>query len=125
MYDCAIAISPGNTACRSNCAAALTAVRRLSNAARECLKAMKLDPAYVRAHKRLASLYLRFRQVENSRRHLCLHGIHEDQSEEQKLLLLEKHLNRCADARKFGDWERRLGNQKQPLLLEQIFCLSW
>ncbi|XP_020227679.1 inactive TPR repeat-containing thioredoxin TTL3-like [Cajanus cajan] len=60
LYDFAIAISPGNTACRSNCATALTAVRRLGNVAREGLEAVKLDPAYARAHKRLASGYLRF-----------------------------------------------------------------
>ncbi|CAJ1956694.1 unnamed protein product [Sphenostylis stenocarpa] len=108
LYDRAVAISPGNAACRSNRAAALTALGRLGEAARECHEAVKLDPAYARAHKRLASLYLRFGQVENSRRHLCLSGIQEDQSEEQKLLLLEKHLNRCADSRKFGDWKRVL-----------------
>jgi len=38
------------------------------------------------------------KKVENSRQHLCLSGVQEDQSEEPKLVLLEKHLNRCADA---------------------------
>lgn len=32
----------------------------------------------------------------------------DDKSEEQKLVLLEKHLNRCVDARKIGDWKRAL-----------------
>ncbi|KAL7000552.1 hypothetical protein U1Q18_001703 [Sarracenia purpurea var. burkii] len=41
-------------------------------------------------------------QVENARHHLCFHG---QQSELHKLLLLEKHLNRCADARRIGDWK--------------------
>ncbi|KAK7272413.1 hypothetical protein RJT34_28993 [Clitoria ternatea] len=108
LYDRAVAISPGNAACRSNRAAALTALGRLGEAASECHEAVKLDPAYARAHKRLASLYLRFGQVENSRRHLCVSGIQQDQSEKQKLLVLEKHLNRCADARKIGDWKRAL-----------------
>ncbi|XP_020229443.1 inactive TPR repeat-containing thioredoxin TTL3 [Cajanus cajan] len=115
LYDRAVAISPGNAACQSNRAAALTAVGRLGEAARECLEAVKLEPAFARAHKRLASLYLRFGQVENSRRHLCLSGIQEDQSEEQKLLLLEKHLNRCADARKFGDWKRALRESESSI----------
>ncbi|XP_061357776.1 inactive TPR repeat-containing thioredoxin TTL3-like [Gastrolobium bilobum] len=108
MYDRAVSMSPGNSAYRSNRAAALTALGRLGEAARECLEAVKLDPAYARAHKRLSSLYLRFGQVGNSRHHLSLSGVKEDQSEEQKLLLLEKHLNRCEDARKVGDWKRAI-----------------
>ncbi|KAL9322389.1 hypothetical protein ACSQ67_010442 [Phaseolus vulgaris] len=116
LYDRAVAISPGNAACRSNRAAALTALGRLGEAARECHEAVKLDPAYARAHKRLASLY-----VENSRRHLCLAGIQEDQSEEQKLLLLEKHVNRCADSRKFGDWKRVLRESEAAIAVGADF----
>ncbi|KAG4968845.1 hypothetical protein JHK87_034496 [Glycine soja] len=121
LYDRAIAISPGNAACRSNRAAALTALGRLAEAARECLEAVKLDLAYARAHKRLASLYLRFGQVENSRQHLCLSGVQEDKSEEQKLVLLEKHLNRCADARKVGDWKRVLRESEAAIAVGADF----
>ncbi|KAG5552024.1 hypothetical protein RHGRI_010192 [Rhododendron griersonianum] len=59
LYDRAIAISPENAACRSNRAAALTMVGRLGEAVVECEEAVRLDPAYGRAHQRLASLYLR------------------------------------------------------------------
>ena len=59
LYDRAVAVSPGNAACRSNRAAAMTALGRLGEAARECDEAVRLDPGYARAHKRLASLYLR------------------------------------------------------------------
>lgn len=59
LYDRAVAMSPGNAAYRSNRAAALVALGRLGEAARECDEAVKLDPSYARAHKRLASLYLR------------------------------------------------------------------
>lgn len=59
LYDRAIAISPENAACRSNRAAALTMVGRLGEAVAECEEAVRLDPAYGRAHQRLASLYLR------------------------------------------------------------------
>ncbi|XP_057727951.1 inactive TPR repeat-containing thioredoxin TTL3-like [Arachis stenosperma] len=105
MYDRAVAVSPGNAACRSNRAAALTALGRLGEAAKECDEAVSLDPGYARAHKRLASLYLRFGQVENSQLHLSLSGLKVDQYEEQTLMFLEKHLNRCEDARKVGDWK--------------------
>ncbi|XP_027343314.1 inactive TPR repeat-containing thioredoxin TTL3-like [Abrus precatorius] len=121
LYDRAVAISPGNAACRSNRAAALTALGRLGEAARECDEAVKLEGGYARAHKRLASLYLRFGQVENSRRHLCLSGIEEDESEEQKLLLLDKHLKRCADARMIGDWKRALRESEAAIAVGADF----
>ncbi|CAK8536331.1 unnamed protein product [Lathyrus sativus] len=59
---------------------ALMELGRLSEAVMDCEEAVKLDPAYARAHKRLASLYLRFGQVENSRRHLHIVGVHDDRS---------------------------------------------
>ncbi|XP_058208636.1 inactive TPR repeat-containing thioredoxin TTL3-like isoform X2 [Rhododendron vialii] len=108
LYDRAIAISPENAACRSNRAAALTMVGRLGEAVAECEEAVRLDPAYGRAHQRLASLYLRLGQVENARHHLFSHTQQPDKAELQKLHLLEKHLNRCADARKNGDWKSAL-----------------
>ena len=49
-----------------------------------------------------------FGQVENAERHLCFPGQQVDQSELQKLRLLEKHLNRCAEARKISDWKSAL-----------------
>ncbi|EXB78105.1 Inactive TPR repeat-containing thioredoxin TTL3 [Morus notabilis] len=105
MYDRAISLSPENAAYRSNRAAALTALGRLGEAVRECEEAVRLEPSYGRAHQRLASLYLRFGQVENARCHLCFPGQQPDQSEVQKLKSLEKHLKQCADARKLGDWK--------------------
>ncbi|OMO98868.1 Tetratricopeptide-like helical [Corchorus capsularis] len=105
LYDKAISISPENAALRSNKAAALTAVGRLSEAVRECEEAVRLDPGYGRAHQRLSSLYLRLGLPDNARNHLCFHGQHPDPAELQKLQLLEKHISRCADARKIGDWK--------------------
>ncbi|KAK6287171.1 hypothetical protein POUND7_013350 [Theobroma cacao] len=109
LYDRAISISPENAAFRSNRAAALTAVGRLGEAVRECEEAVRLDHAYGRARQRLSSLYLRLGLPENARHHLCFPGQNPDQAELQKLQLLEKHINRCADARKIGDWKSALG----------------
>ncbi|KAI9086621.1 hypothetical protein K1719_031215 [Acacia pycnantha] len=108
LYDRAISISPNNPAYRSNRAAALTAVGKLAAAAKECEEAVKLNPGYARAHQRLASLYLRFGQVENAQSHLCIPGKQVDQSELYKLKLLEKYLKRCAEARRIGDWKNTL-----------------
>ncbi|XP_068654065.1 TPR repeat-containing thioredoxin TTL1-like [Aristolochia californica] len=104
LYDRAIAMSPDNAACRSNRAAALIGLRRLTEAVRECEEALRLDPAFARAHQRLASLHLRLGQVENARKHLFSAQI-PDTSELQKLQIVEKHLSRCTDARKIGDWK--------------------
>lgn len=59
FYDRAISMSPENPAYRSNRAAALAASGRLEEAVKECIEALRFDPCYVRAHQRLASLYLR------------------------------------------------------------------
>ncbi|KAJ7948735.1 TPR repeat-containing thioredoxin TTL1-like [Quillaja saponaria] len=104
LYTRAISLSPNNAAYRSNRAAALTGLGRLAEAVRECEEAVKLDPNYGRAHQRLASLLLRIGQVENARRHLCIPGQQSDPSELNKLQLVEKHMSKCADARKIGDW---------------------
>ncbi|KAM1014096.1 hypothetical protein ACFX2C_044140 [Malus domestica] len=94
LYDRAIALSPANAAYRSNRAVALTGLRRLTEAAREYEKAMRLDPNYGRAHQRLGSSFLRLGQVENSKRHLSFPGLQPDPAELQKLQAVEKYLKK-------------------------------
>ncbi|KAA8526769.1 hypothetical protein F0562_009002 [Nyssa sinensis] len=108
LYDRAIAISPGNATYRFNRAVALTGLKRLAEAARECEEAIKLDPGYVKAHHRLGSLLLRLGQVENTRRHLCFPGHQPDSNELQKLQSVDMHLRKCTDARKICDWRSAL-----------------
>lgn len=107
-YSRAISLSPANAAYRSNRAAALTALGRLPEAVRECEEAVRLNPSYGRAHHRLASLLLRLGQVENSRNHFYLSGPQSDPSDMQKLQSIEKHLRKCSDSRKVGDWKSTL-----------------
>ncbi|XP_009116538.1 TPR repeat-containing thioredoxin TTL4 [Brassica rapa] len=106
LYDRAISMSPENPAYRSNRAAALAASGRLKEAVKECLEAVRLDPSYVRAHQRLASLYLRLGEAENARRHLCFSGQCPDKAELQRVQTLEKHLRLCSEARKMSDWKK-------------------
>ncbi|GFP78658.1 tpr repeat-containing thioredoxin ttl1 [Phtheirospermum japonicum] len=119
LYDKAIAVSPANAAYRFNRAAALMGLRRLVEAVRECEEAIRLDPGYVRAHHRLGSLFLSEKpnsskgrhslgQVENARKHICYSGHQPDPVDFQKLQSVEKHLIRCADARRVGDWRSTL-----------------
>ncbi|KAG8386406.1 hypothetical protein BUALT_Bualt03G0145500 [Buddleja alternifolia] len=108
LYERAIAISPGNAACHFNRAAALMGLRRLAEAVKECEEAIRLDPGYLRAHHRLGSLFLSLGKIENARKHICFPGHPPDPSEVQKLQLVEKHLSKCTDSRKVGDWRSTL-----------------
>nr|XP_016443778.1 PREDICTED: TPR repeat-containing thioredoxin TTL1-like [Nicotiana tabacum] len=103
-YDKAIAISPGNSAYHCNRAAALMGLKRVAEAVKECEEAIRLDPSYFRAHQRLGSLLLSLGQVENARDHMCFQGHQPDQADLQKLQAVEKHIGKCTDARRVGDW---------------------
>lgn len=59
FYDRAVAALPRSASYRSNRAAALICLGRLPEAVRECQQALNCDPDCVRAHHRLASLFIR------------------------------------------------------------------
>ncbi|ESQ30089.1 hypothetical protein EUTSA_v10011281mg [Eutrema salsugineum] len=105
LYERAIALSPTNAAYRSNRAAALTGLSRIGEAVKECEEAVRSDPNYARAHHRLALLLIRLGQVNSARKHLCFLGKPSDTMELQKLEAVEKHMSKCADARRLGDWK--------------------
>uniref|UniRef100_A0A7N0V2D2 Uncharacterized protein n=1 Tax=Kalanchoe fedtschenkoi TaxID=63787 RepID=A0A7N0V2D2_KALFE len=108
LYDRAISMCPENASLRSNKGAALASLGRLGEAVIECEESVRLDYGYLRAHQRLAALYIRLGFVEQARSHLCLPGHQPDPTEKHKLLTLEKHLKQCADARKLEDWKSAL-----------------
>lgn len=108
LYDRAVELSPNNPAYRSNRAAALTGLGRLAEAVRNSEDAVSLDPAYGRAHLRLASLLIRLGQVEVARNHLFYAGQQPEATELHKLQAVEKHLSKCSDFRKIGDWKSTL-----------------
>uniref|UniRef100_A0A0D9UYC1 Thioredoxin domain-containing protein n=1 Tax=Leersia perrieri TaxID=77586 RepID=A0A0D9UYC1_9ORYZ len=108
LYDRALALCPDNAACRGNRAAALIGLRRIGEAVKECEEAVRIDPSYGRAHQRLASLHIRLGRIEDAQRHLSLATPQPDLLELHKLQTVEKHLGRCMDARKVGDWKSML-----------------
>ncbi|KAK8933314.1 TPR repeat-containing thioredoxin TTL1 [Platanthera zijinensis] len=108
FYDRAVEVCSGNAACRNNRAAALCSLGRLGEAVKECEEAIRLNPSYGKAHHRLFFLYLRLGQVESARRHLLLVGRQLDHTEMLKLHTVERHLERCGEARKMGDWKSTL-----------------
>lgn len=108
LYDRALALCPDNAACRANRAAALTGLRRFGEAIKECEEAVRIDPSYGRAHQRLASLHIRLGHIEDAQKHLSLATQQPDLLELHKLQTVEKHLGRCLDSRKVGDWKSAL-----------------
>ncbi|KAL3680795.1 hypothetical protein R1sor_023751 [Riccia sorocarpa] len=104
LYDKAIALAPEKAAYRSNRAAALTGLGRLPEAVQECLHAVRLDVNYTRAHHRLACLYLRLGQIDNARKYFKSAGPQADWEDTQRMMVIEKHLLRCNQARKMQDW---------------------
>uniref|UniRef100_A0ACD5VZ21 Uncharacterized protein n=1 Tax=Avena sativa TaxID=4498 RepID=A0ACD5VZ21_AVESA len=105
LYDRALALCPDNAACRGNRAAALTGLRRFGDAIKECEEAVRIDPSYGRAHQRLASLHIRLGHIEDAQKHLSLATPQPDLLELHKLQTVEKHLGRCLDSRRVGDWK--------------------
>lgn len=122
LYDKAIALAPGNAAYRSNRAAALMGLGRVVEAVKECEEAVRLDPNYWRAHQRLGALLIRLGQVESAKKHLCLPGQHPDSAELHKLQLVEKHLNKCSDARKVNDWKGALREADSAIAAGADYC---
>lgn len=59
LYDRAVSLAPDRASYRSNRAATLISLGRLSEAYQECEESLKLDPLYVRAQQRLVSLCIR------------------------------------------------------------------
>ncbi|KAH7685834.1 TPR repeat-containing protein [Dioscorea alata] len=108
LYDRAVAMCSDNASCRSNRAAALAALGRLCEAVKECEDAVRLDQGNAKAHQRLASLHLRLGQVENAKKHLFLSSRQPDPVEVHKMEQVERHLERCAESRKIGDWKSAL-----------------
>lgn len=108
FYDRAVEMCPGNASCWSNRAASFMGLERLKDAVRDFEEAIRINPSYTKAHHKLSGLYLRLGQIEPAMRHLVLAGDQPDVAEMQKLQMAEKHMERCANARKISDWKNTL-----------------
>ncbi|XP_050364927.1 uncharacterized protein LOC126783493 [Argentina anserina] len=57
LYDCAIALCENNAVYRCNRAAAYTQIHKYSEAVRDCLRSIEIDPNYSKAYSRLGLAY--------------------------------------------------------------------
>nr|VDC85777.1 unnamed protein product [Brassica oleracea] len=104
LYDAAIAIDPKKAAYRSNKSAALAALGRILEAVFECKEAIRMEPHYHKAQHRLAYLYLRLGEVENSIYHFKHSGPEADQEDVLKAKTVQTLLNKCTEAKRLRDW---------------------
>ncbi|KAH7295262.1 hypothetical protein KP509_27G040400 [Ceratopteris richardii] len=116
LYDKSILLSPYHAPYRSNRAAALAGLGRLGEAVLECEEAIKLDSCYVRAHQRAVHLYLRLGLVESAKRHIQALAGKDDGGVTEALLVVERHISRCIEARKSGDWQKGLQESSKAII---------
>ncbi|PKU81214.1 Inactive TPR repeat-containing thioredoxin TTL3 [Dendrobium catenatum] len=115
FYDRAIVIDPENASYWSNKAAALIGLGRLLEALQECRQAIRIDPCYLRAHQRLANLYLRLGEPERAANHYKLaksEASHEDIS---RAKAVQVFIGKCSEARKQRDWNAVLKDSQSAI----------
>ncbi|KAJ6685548.1 TPR REPEAT-CONTAINING THIOREDOXIN [Salix purpurea] len=108
LYDRAISLDSNKATYRSNRSAALIGLGRLAEAVVECKEAIRLDHSYQRAHYRLATIYFRLGETEKALYHYKQSDTDTDSKEVARAQALQKHLNRCTEARKLKEWNRLL-----------------
>ncbi|CAL9116443.1 unnamed protein product [Musa acuminata var. zebrina] len=104
LYDRAILIDPDKASYWSNKAAALMAMGHLLEAVSDCREAVRIDPSYARAHRRLATLYLRLGEAEKAIHHFKLARNETSSEDIAQVHRLQNHLSKCNEARKLRDW---------------------
>lgn len=104
LYDRAVSLAPGRASYRSNRAATLMCLGRLTEAYQECEETIKLDSQYVRALQRLVSLCIRLGRVGRAKEIIKSTGQHIEIGDIQKVDKIEKHLMNCFAAKRACDW---------------------
>ncbi|CAL9117198.1 unnamed protein product [Musa textilis] len=104
LYDRAIDMDPGKASYYSNKAAALTAMGRLLEAVVACKEAIRLNPAYHRAHHRLATLHLRLGEAEKAIHHFKQSRNEASSGDMARAQALQFHLSRSNEARRLKNY---------------------
>ncbi|KAK1307938.1 TPR repeat-containing thioredoxin TTL4 [Acorus calamus] len=104
LYDRAIALNPERASYRSNKGAALVGLGRLLEAVNECREAVRIDPSYVRAHHRLAALYLRLGEGKKAESHFKMSGMEPKHQDITHARHVQSHVSMCVEARRVRDW---------------------
>ncbi|KAL2317711.1 hypothetical protein Fmac_031587 [Flemingia macrophylla] len=103
LYQQAIALDSNKATYHCNKSAALIGLGRLQEAILECEESIKLDPSYVRAHNRLATIYFRLGEAEKAL-DCNQSALYADSVLAFQAQALQNHLNKCTEARKVNAW---------------------
>ncbi|PKA48883.1 Inactive TPR repeat-containing thioredoxin TTL3 [Apostasia shenzhenica] len=104
LYERAILIDPEKASYWSNKAAALIGLGRLFDAVQEVKEAVRIDPHYLRAHQRLATLYLRLGEPEKAVNHYKLAKNEASRDDISRANTVQALISKCSEARKKKDW---------------------
>ncbi|XP_047152293.1 TPR repeat-containing thioredoxin TTL1-like [Vigna umbellata] len=128
LYDRAIALDSNMATYHCNRSAALIGLGRLQEAIFECEESIKLDPSYVRAHNRLATIYFRLGEAEKAL------DCNQSTGSAGSILAfqaqaLQNHLNKCTEARKVNAWSDILRETQSAISLgadsaPQVYALQ-
>ncbi|KAL5128680.1 TPR repeat-containing thioredoxin TTL1 [Glycine soja] len=128
LYDRAIALDSNKAIYHCNKSAALIGLGRLQEAIVECEESIKLDPSYVRAHNRLATIYFRLGEAEKA---LNCNQItpYVDSILTFQAQALQNHLKKCIEARKVNAWSDILKETQSAISLgsdsaPQVYALQ-
>ncbi|KAI8550417.1 hypothetical protein RHMOL_Rhmol06G0104700 [Rhododendron molle] len=116
LYDRAISLDSSKASYHSNKSAALIGLGRLIEAAVECSEAVRIEPSYLRAHFRLATLYLRLGEPEKALHHYERSGLNANTKEIINAEALKTHLNECSKATELGDWKSLLKESRSAVV---------
>ncbi|GFY85824.1 tetratricopeptide repeat (TPR)-like superfamily protein [Actinidia rufa] len=108
LYNKAISLDTNKASYHSNKSAALMGLGHLIEAAFECREAVRIEPNYLRAHHRLATLYLRLGEAEKALDHYKQSGLKADIKDTAKAQSLKTHLHGCNKAKEHRDWSSLL-----------------
>ncbi|CAN6239386.1 unnamed protein product [Urochloa humidicola] len=104
LYDQAIMMDARRPAYWSNKAAALAALGRLIEAVGDCKEAVRIDPAYDRAHNRLGGLYLRLGEPDKAIYHFKQSSKESTVADVSRAQSVKTRIAKSNDARRLKNW---------------------
>ncbi|CAN6246058.1 unnamed protein product [Urochloa humidicola] len=104
LYDQAIMMDARRPAYWSNKAAALAALGRLIEAVGDCKEAVRIDPAYERAHQRLGGLYLRLGEPDKAIYHFKQSSKESMAADVSRAQSVKSRIAKSNDARRLKNW---------------------
>lgn len=115
LYNRAISLDSNKASYHSNKAAALIGLGRLVEAVFACREAVRIEPCYRRAHRRLATLYLRLGEAERALQHYGKAGFEAGSDEIAAARSVNTELAVSRKAMELRDWKTLLKSSSSAI----------